>query len=126
MQVPVGYVSPPALSYSHAQVNTPLTVKLIPTRAGGYELRLAFQSRVALDNAQSAYDFIWYVPGTRNENDGNWRTESDIAAGQTVSTTTCPLPTGSDPRDNQPLRARRNVQKQERTRVRIQVRKILA
>ena len=94
MQVPVGYVAPPSLSYTHAQVQTPVSAKLIRTRAGGYELRLAFQSRVALDNAQSGYDFAWYVPGTRFENHGDWRTESDIAAGQTVSTTTCPLPTG--------------------------------
>jgi len=94
MQVPIGYVAPPSLSYTHAQVQTPISATLIRTRTGGYELRLAFRSRVALDNAQSGYNFAWYVPGTRNENHGNWRTESDIAAGQTVSTTTCPLPPG--------------------------------
>lgn len=94
MQVPVGYVAPPSLSYTHAQVQTPVSAKLIRTHAGGNELRLAFRSRVALDNAQSGYNFAWYVPGTRNENHGNWRTESDITAGQTVSTTTCPLPAG--------------------------------
>jgi hypothetical protein len=93
MQVPVGYVAPPALSYTHAQVQTPVSARLIRTRTG-YELRLAIRSRVALDNAESGYDFAWYVPGTRFENHGDWRTESDIAAGQTISTTTCPLPTG--------------------------------
>ena len=94
MQVPVGYVAPQALSYTHAQVEAPLQVKLIRTRHGRYELRLTFKSRVALTNAQSGYNFIWYVPGALHENHGGYRTESDIAAGQTVSTTTCPLPPG--------------------------------
>jgi hypothetical protein len=95
MQVPVGYVAPQDLSYSHAQVATPLQVRTIRTRDGRYELRLAFKSRVALTNAQSGYNFIWYIPGVRFENHGGYRTESDIAAGQTVSTTTCPLPPGN-------------------------------
>ncbi len=94
MQVPVGYVAPPNLSYTHAQVQTPLQVKLIRTRHGRYELRLAFRSRVALTNAESGYNFIWSVPGARYENHGGYRTESDIAVGQMVSTTTCPLPPG--------------------------------
>ena len=94
LQVPVGYVAPQDLSYSHAQVETPLNVKLIRTRQGRYELRLAFKSRVALTDAESGYDFIWSVPGALHENQGNYGTESDIAKGQTVSTTTCPLPPG--------------------------------
>lgn len=94
MQVPVGYVAPQDLSYSHAQVETPLRVKLIRSGEGHYELRLAFSSRVALTNAESSYDFIWSVPGALHENQGSYSTESDIAAGQTVSTTTCPLPPG--------------------------------
>jgi hypothetical protein len=94
MQVPVGYVAPQALSYTHAQVQTPLKAKLIRTRHGRYELRLAFKSRVALTNAQSGYNVIWSVPGALHENHGGYRTESDIAVGQTVSTTTCPLPPG--------------------------------
>jgi hypothetical protein len=94
MQVPVGYVAPQDLSYSHAQVEAPVRVKLIRTPSDHYELRLALKSRVALNNAQSGYDFAWYVPGTLHENHGDYRTESDIAIGQTVSTTTCPLPPG--------------------------------
>lgn len=94
LQVPVGYVAPPSLSYTHAQAEAPLEVKLIRTRHDRYELRLAFKSRVALTNAQSGYNFIWYVPGEQHENHGGYRTESDIAAGQSVSTTTCPLPPG--------------------------------
>ncbi len=94
LQVPVGYVAPPALSYTHAQVQTPVRVKLVRTRQGRYELRLAITSRVALANAQSGYNFIWSVPGALHENHGGYRTESDIAPGQTVSTTTCPLPPG--------------------------------
>jgi hypothetical protein len=94
LQVPVGYVAPQNLSYSHAQVEAPLKVRLIRIRDGRYELRLAFKSRVALTNAESGYDFIWSVPGALHENQGNYRTESDIVAGQTVSTTTCPLPPG--------------------------------
>jgi hypothetical protein len=90
----VGYVAPQALSYTHAQVEAPLQVKPIRTRHGRYELRLTFKSRVALTNAESGHDFIWYVPGALHENHGDYRTESDIAAGQTVSTTTCPLPPG--------------------------------
>ncbi len=91
---PVGYVAPPELSYTHQQVATPVHAKLIRRHDGRYELRLAITSRVALDNAQSGYDFAWYVPGTKFENHGDWRTESDIAAGQHISTTTCPLPAG--------------------------------
>lgn len=94
MQVPVGYVAPQDLSYSHQQVATPLKVKLIRTHMGGYELGLAFTSRVALTNAGSGYDFIWSVPGALHENQGNYGTEWNIAAGQRVSTTTCPLPPG--------------------------------
>ena len=69
-------------------------VKLIPTHDGRYELRLTFTSRVTLANAESGYDFIWYIPGVRFENHGDYRTESDIVAGQRLSTTTCPLPPG--------------------------------
>lgn len=94
LQVPVGYVAPQALSYTHTQVQTPVRIKLIRTRQGRYELRLAVKSRVGLTNAQSGYDFIWSVPGARYENHGDYRTESDIAVGQTVGTTTCPLPPG--------------------------------
>jgi hypothetical protein len=94
MPVPVGYVAPQNLSYTHPQVAAPLAVKLVRTRQGGYEVRLAFKSRVALTNAESAYNFIWYVPGTPGENHGSYQTEADIAAGQTVSNTTCPLPPG--------------------------------
>jgi hypothetical protein len=94
MQVPVGYVAPQDLSYTHSQVAAPLKVRLIRTREGRYELRLTLRSRVTLTNAESGYDFIWYVPGTLHENHGDYRTESDIAAGQAVSTTTCPLPPG--------------------------------
>jgi hypothetical protein len=94
LKVPVGYVAPPDLSYTHQQVATPVHASLLRTRDGRYELRLAFKSRVALTNAESGYDFAWYVPGTRLENHGDYRTESNIAAGQTISTTTCPLPTG--------------------------------
>jgi len=94
LQVPVGYVPPQALSYTHAQAQTPVHVRLIRTRRGGYELRLSITSRVAVANAESGYDFIWSVPGAVNENQGDYRTESDIAAGQRVGTTTCPLPPG--------------------------------
>ncbi len=94
MHVPVGYVAPPDLSYTHAQVQTPLSVKLIRAPHGRYELRLSLRSRVALTNARSAYNFIWYVPGARFGNHGGYRTESDVAAGQSVATTTCPLPGG--------------------------------
>jgi hypothetical protein len=94
LQVPVGYVPPKALSYTHAQAQTPVHVTLVHTRQGRYELRLSITSRVALTNAESGYDFIWSVPGALHENQGDYRTESDIAAGQRVGTTTCPLPPG--------------------------------
>jgi hypothetical protein len=94
LKEPVGYVAPPDLSYTHQQAATPVHASLLRTRDGRYELRLAIRSRVALSNAQSGYDFAWYVPGTRLENHGDYRTESNIAAGQTISTTTCPLPAG--------------------------------
>jgi hypothetical protein len=94
MAVPVGYIAPQSLSYTHQQAQTPLEVELIRTHDGRYELHMAIRSRVALTNAETGYDFIWSVPGALHENRGEYRTESDIAAGQTVSTTTCPLPPG--------------------------------
>lgn len=94
LKEPVGYVAPPELAYTHRQVATPVHATLVRTRGGRYELRLAIRSRVALRNAQSGYDFAWYIPGTRFENHGDYRTESDIAAGQAITTTTCPLPAG--------------------------------
>lgn len=94
LKEPVGYVAPPELSYAHQQVATPVHASLIRTREGRYELRLSITSRVSVSNAESGYDFAWYVPGTRFENHGDYRTESDIAAGQLISATTCPLPAG--------------------------------
>ncbi len=107
MKVPVGYVAPVALSYTHAQVAAPLRVQLVRAphrphefhppgvhRASPYALRLTFRSRVALTNAESSYVFTWYEPGARYENHGGRMTESDIAAGQTVSVTTNALPPG--------------------------------
>ncbi len=91
---PVGYVAPPDLSYTHGQVATPVRARLVRTRHGRYELRLAIRSRVALRNAQSGYDFAWYVPGARFGNHGDHRTESDIAKGQVLGALTCPLPAG--------------------------------
>ena len=76
------------------QVATPVHATLIRTHGGRYELRLAIRSRVALRNAASGYNFAWYVPGTRFENHGTYHTEANIAAGQIISTTTCPLPAG--------------------------------
>ena len=93
LQVPVGYVAPKDLSYTHPEVATPVTVRRIPTRRG-YELHLSVRSRVPLTNANSGYQIMWSVPGATNENHGTYRTESDIRAGQTISTTTCPLPAG--------------------------------
>lgn len=95
LKEPVGYVAPPELAYTHSQVATPVHATLIRTHDGRYELRLAIRSRVALRNAQSGYDFAWYIPGTRFENHGDYRTESNIAVGQTITTTTCPLPPGN-------------------------------
>ncbi|MGH2865674.1 MAG: hypothetical protein ACRDJX_10565 [Solirubrobacteraceae bacterium] len=94
MAVPVGYVAPQALSFTHPQVQTPLDVELIRTHDGRYELHMAIRSRVALTRAETGYDFIWSVPGALHENHGTYRAESNIAAGQIVSTSTCPLPPG--------------------------------
>jgi len=95
LQVPVGYVAPRDLSYTHPEVAAPVHVRRIRTRGGGYELHISLRSRVALTDAESGYQIIWSVPGATLENHGTYRTESDIAAGQTVATTTCPLPAGT-------------------------------
>lgn len=95
LKEPVGYVAPPELAYTHRQVATPVHATLIRTHNGRYELRLSIRSRVALRNAASGYNFAWYIPGTRFENHGNYHTEANIAAGQIISTTTCPLPAGN-------------------------------
>ncbi len=109
LPVPVGYVAPQELSYTHAQAEAPLTVKVVRAHAdhalgafqrygahpGRYELRLTFTSRVALTNADSHYRLIWYVPGQDPlNNSGTRETESDVAAGQRVSFSTGPLPPG--------------------------------
>ncbi|MHB8243091.1 MAG: hypothetical protein ACYDHN_14015, partial [Solirubrobacteraceae bacterium] len=95
LKVPVGYVAPQDLSYTHAQVKAPLTIKVIRTRQGKHELRITFTSRVSLPNAESHYRFIWYAPGQSPlNNTGIWQTESDVVRGQRITVTTRPLPPG--------------------------------
>jgi len=83
---PVGYVSPGGSPLTHAQVATPLHVRLVRARTGdGYEMLLSFKSRVAITNARRLYQFEWREPDMRGKVYAFSITQGDIAVGQTVA-----------------------------------------
>jgi hypothetical protein len=63
LKVPVGWVPARAPAPTAAQVASPMHVRLIPGRDGGYEAVLRFTSRVAIGNARSSYTVQWHETG---------------------------------------------------------------
>jgi hypothetical protein len=63
LRVPVGWTPFKTPAPTAAQVATPLHVRLLRARRGGYEALLRFASRVAIDSARSSYWVEWHEPG---------------------------------------------------------------
>jgi len=63
LKVPVGWTPPRIPAPTAAQVASPLHVRLIPDRRGGYEAILQFTSRVAINKAHSSYTAQWHETG---------------------------------------------------------------
>jgi len=63
LKVPVGWVPPRTPAPSAAQVASPVHVRLIHGRFGGYEAILQFTSRIAISKASSSYTVQWHEPG---------------------------------------------------------------
>ena len=63
LKVPVGWVAPRAPAPTPARVASPLHVRLIHGRGGGYEAILQFTSRIAITSARSSYTVQWHEAG---------------------------------------------------------------
>jgi hypothetical protein len=63
LNVPVGWVPPRTPVPSAAQVASPVHVRLIHGRFGGYEAILQFTSRIAISKASSSYTVQWHESG---------------------------------------------------------------
>jgi hypothetical protein len=85
LKVPVGYVPPRRAVLTSSQVAAPLRVRLLHATRGGYEITVSFASRVAIAHARSKYLFKWHQPNMPPQVNAYHFTDSDIAAGQTVS-----------------------------------------
>jgi hypothetical protein len=86
LQVPVGWTPPSAPVPTSAQLASPLRIKLLRDRRGGYEIALSFSSRVAIANARTTYRTMWREAGMGSGiYSGGPLTPSSPAAGQTVS-----------------------------------------
>jgi hypothetical protein len=63
LSVPVGWVPYKTPAPTEAQVASPVRVRLIHGRDGGYEGALQFTARVAVSNARSSYSVEWHEAG---------------------------------------------------------------
>jgi len=63
LKVPVGWVPPRTPAPTAAQVASPLHVRLIHGKRGGYEAILRFASRIAIASAHSSYTVQWHETG---------------------------------------------------------------
>ncbi len=63
LKVPVGWVPPRMPAPTAAQVASPVHVRLLHKRHGGYEAILQFTSRVAISTARSSYTVQWHETG---------------------------------------------------------------
>ncbi len=82
---PVGYVSPTGPPLTHVQVATPVHLRLIHGRFGGYEMLISFKSRVAITNHRRRYQIEWHEPGMPPQVNAFGSTAGDLSAGQTVT-----------------------------------------
>ncbi len=83
---PVGYV-PVGEVATHAEVATPIHVRLGHDRFGRPAVVLSFKARVAVTDARSAYSVIWYEAGMRPGVYAGTGSNADVAAGQMLTFT---------------------------------------
>jgi hypothetical protein len=83
---PVGYVDV-GRAPTHGEVATPLHVRLLQGRQGRTVVKISFTARVAVTDARRIYSLRWREPSMPPKAYGGESTNSDIAAGQTVTKT---------------------------------------
>jgi hypothetical protein len=83
---PVGYVDV-GRAATHGEVATPLHVRLSHGRQGRTAIKISFTARVAVTDARRIYSLRWREPSMPPKAYGDESTNSDIAAGQTVTKT---------------------------------------
>jgi hypothetical protein len=83
---PVGYV-PVGKAPTHAEVATPIHARLTRGRQGRYVIAISFTARLAVTDARRMYGMRWREPGMAPGAYGGETTNSNIAAGQTITKT---------------------------------------
>jgi hypothetical protein len=83
---PVGYVTV-GKAPTHAEVATPIHTRLTRGRQGRYVIAISFSARLAVTDARRIYGMRWREPGMAPGAYGGEATNSNIAAGQTVTKT---------------------------------------
>jgi hypothetical protein len=93
LRVPVGY-APVGQPPTRAQIATPVHVDLIRDRKGTYEAIIRFRSRIAVNSDRAVYSTEWRQPKAPPWKARSTRTDENIAAGETITAHTGPLPRG--------------------------------
>jgi hypothetical protein len=83
---PVGYVAV-GKAPTHAELATPIHTRLTRGRQGRYVIAISFTARLAVTDARRIYAMQWREPGMAPGAYGGGSTNSNIAAGQTVTKT---------------------------------------
>jgi hypothetical protein len=83
---PVGYV-PVGKAPTPAEVATPIHTRLTRDRRGRYVITISFTARLAVTDARRSYGMRWREPGMAPGAYGGEATNSNIAAGQTITRT---------------------------------------
>ena len=83
---PVGYV-PVGKVASHAELATPIHVRLGHDHFGHLAVVLSFKARVAVTDARGAYSVIWYEAGMKPGVYSGTGTDADVPAGRTLTFT---------------------------------------
>ncbi len=83
---PIGYV-PVGRAPAPAEVAAPIHLRLTRGRQGRSVIVLSFTARLAVTNARRIYSLRWREPGMYPGAYGGEATNSDIAAGQTITKT---------------------------------------
>ncbi|HYM54646.1 MAG TPA: hypothetical protein VES97_04745 [Solirubrobacteraceae bacterium] len=83
---PVGYL-PVGKAPTHAEVATPIHARLTRGSHGRYVITISFTARLAVTDARRIYGMRWREPGMAPGAYGGEATNSNIAAGQTITKT---------------------------------------
>lgn len=83
---PVGYVTV-GKAPSAAEVATPIHSRLSRGRHGRYVITISFTARLPVTDARRVYDIYWREPGMAPGAYGGTGTNSNVAAGQTITRT---------------------------------------